>query len=79
MAFTIDSSISGLTNSGNTSERFEVKYDFVNGITVYKKDIKKNINNNFIEQFIVVVVHYSKDMFIFDTDANRNDFYDTFS
>ena len=77
MGFIIESSITGLTNSASTSERFDVKHNFETGVTVYKKDILPNGNNNFTAQYIVIVSHFSKDIFVFDTETHRNDFYDS--
>jgi hypothetical protein len=78
MAYKTETSIIGLVNSGSTSDRFDVKYDFENGVTVYKKNIDKNRNNNFTVQYLVIVTNNTKNIFIFDNESDRDTFWGCF-
>ena len=78
MAYILESLIVGLVNSGSTTDRFDVKYDFENGTTVYKKNLTPNTNNDFTTQYLVIVSNNSKNIFVFNTSSDRDTFWSSF-
>lgn len=78
MAYIELNNITGCTSpvTGNTEVIFDVKYNTDKIVSYYKRNINKNKNNNWINQFVVVVVfeNYTQN-FVFETDSDRNNFY----
>ena len=79
MAYIELNNITGCTSpaTGNTEVIFDVKYNTDKIVSYYKRNINKNKNNNWVDQFLVVVVfeNYTQN-FIFETESDRNNFYD---